>query len=343
MKIRINGELVEEKEGITIKDIFETRGVDESRRVAVELNGEIVPRDRWEETILSAGDTLEIIHFIGGGNGTEQGGRDRYIIRRMKEKLDRLRETTENGKRDSLLGEIGELYYDLLLAEDRTLNIRYYRVIQILERERQHLAREIHDGPAQVLAALVRNLEYCEKLVRDGERTDELKTMLKETRDHIRREIGGLRRMISRLRPPVLDDLGLKEAIESLASRMARETGREVRTKGPDTWPHFSPDDELNIYRILQESLSNIWKHSDTRTVEVRFIDEGSEWRWEVEDFGSRVVNLETAEDASTGAGLGLIHMQERAQLMDARLEFFPKQEGGLLICLRIRKREGTC
>ena len=138
--------------------------------------------------------------------------------------------------------------------------------IQAQEEERYRLAREIHDGPAQILANVALQLEYISKLAtRDPVRVrDELANIQKD----LRLAVGEVRRFMYDLRPPALAQQGVGPAVESHCQRLAERFGLEISVKWESSFSLPSPKD-VAVFRIVQESLQNVVKHAQATRVEV--------------------------------------------------------------------------
>jgi two-component system sensor histidine kinase DegS len=197
--------------------------------------------------------------------------------------------------------------------------LRHYlrQIIRAQEDERGRLARELHDDTAQALVILSHRLDgldaYREQLPEPVmQRLEELL----ELADDILR---GVRRFSRDLRPPVLDDLGLVPALESLTADLQREG---IRTEF-DVLGHkrsLSPEVELTLFRITQEALRNVQKHADASGVWVRVEFEDAGVSITVRDNGKGFRMPEEIGDLAEAGRLGLLGIQERAQLIGGSL-----------------------
>ncbi|MEW5692535.1 MAG: histidine kinase [Candidatus Hydrogenedentota bacterium] len=259
------------------------------------------------------------------------------IIDKILSKLNSLKNIKDNAIKDEILEELEDLFDELIIFEGKT-GASLSKTVDILEKERKRVSHEIHDGPAQVIAAVVRRIEYCESLL-ESETIDKTKIIneLRDIKNDLRREIAELRTLIFSLRPPALDDLGLKSAVSSLVNNLKREREINIEFTGDD-WVQLTKEAELNIYRIIQEALNNIWKYSDTTSVRINFQITEAVYEWIIEDFGTKEIEVEPEEKLIEKGKAGLIHMLERAELMNAELLIQPKKEGGLSIIIRLPK-----
>lgn len=140
------------------------------------------------------------------------------------------------------------------------------RLLQAQDRERQLIGYELHDGLAQYQAGAIMQLETCLHAIdtHAGDGLDAIRRPCEEGLRLVRTAADELRRLIGGLRPRLLDELGLVAAIETLLAEVRRQ-GVEVSFPQPSDLPKISPEIESTLFRIAQESLSNICKHSGTR------------------------------------------------------------------------------
>ncbi len=187
------------------------------------------------------------------------------------------------------------------------------RVIKAQEEERRRVAREMHDGPAQTLANIVLRLEIAEKLLElDPSR---VKSELKDLKNLVRSNLQDIRRIIFDLRPMALDDLGVIPALRKYLDNF-QETYSikcELRVEGREK--RLLPIMEVALFRLIQEGMTNVAKHSssDRVMVSVEFQDEWT--NASVKDFGQGF-DVEHALDSST-EHFGLVGMRERVEMFN--------------------------
>ncbi len=189
--------------------------------------------------------------------------------------------------------------------------------------ERGRWARELHDETLQGLGGL-RVLLSSALRRKDPEHTER---SLREAVGHIEREIENLRAVITELRPAALDELGLKPAIEALVDRHREHSGFEIDSrlelahKQPGI-PRLAAEVETTVYRLLQETLTNVAKHAQARCVRVAVEQTDEELRIEVRDDGTGfAINAQTA-------GFGLAGMRERVSLAGGTLQIASNEQG---------------
>ncbi len=201
-------------------------------------------------------------------------------------------------------------------VDERTAQLQRLlgKVISAQEDERRRVARELHDETGQVLTALGLAL-HAGVAGADPERVRQLQAFVQRMHE-------GLHRIIVNLRPTVLDDLGLAAAIEGLAESQLRRAGLSVRCELSDLedW-RTEPSVEIAVFRIVQEAILNIVRHSAATTVLLQGgVTNGRLWI-ELEDDGRGFDPVAITTDEDTLRGIGLAGMRERAELVGGRLE----------------------
>jgi two-component system, NarL family, sensor histidine kinase DegS len=189
-------------------------------------------------------------------------------------------------------------------------------IFQAVEAERLRIARDLHDGPAQVLADLVLKAEILERI---AQRTPEaLPAELEEFRSLVRNAVGDMRRFMFDLRPDSLDDLGLVATMRRFSSEYQDRTGIvcHFNLSGGDR--RIGPDLEEAIFRIIQEALNNVQKHSEATKVEVTISIQPERIVAKIKDDGE---GFEVNAPPSAGRHLGLLGMKERAEALGGTFE----------------------
>jgi two-component system sensor histidine kinase DegS len=199
-------------------------------------------------------------------------------------------------------------------------NLRsYVRLItRAQEDERKRIARELHDDAAQNLAFLSRQID---SLTTFGERLPEPTVQrLEQLRELTSTTLQGVRRFSQDLRPPALDDLGLLPALEGLTADLLKRIGMETELKVLGDQRRLSAETELVLFRITQEALRNVEKHSGASVVMVTVEFSEARVGITVSDNGIGFHLPETMGNLAHLGKLGLIGMQERAQLLGGTL-----------------------
>ncbi len=200
-------------------------------------------------------------------------------------------------------------------------NIRAYanQVLRAQEEERSRIARELHDEALQDLASLGLELDLLAR--DDGRLPEETLRALGKLRERVSAIMDGIRRFTKDLRPPMLDELGLAEALQWMVDEVnAQQKSLRVSFETSGTPVRLSPDKELLLFRIAQEALSNVRKHSGAAaaTVSLVFAPEGVTLR--VHDNGRGFRVPEVMGGSARMGKLGLIGMHERARLLGGTL-----------------------
>jgi len=199
-------------------------------------------------------------------------------------------------------------------VEQRTSQLQRLlgKIISAQEDERRRVARELHDETSQVLSALGMALHPAGAMTL--ERVNELHALVDRMHD-------GLHRLIVNLRPSVIDDLGLGAAIETLASSQLRRAGLNVRCDlGDLEGRRVDPAIEIAIFRVVQEAILNIVRHSGASTVIIEGgLTSGRLWI-EIEDDGRGFDPGSISPDDRTLRGIGLIGMRERVEMLGGKL-----------------------
>jgi two-component system sensor histidine kinase UhpB len=200
------------------------------------------------------------------------------------------------------------------------------RALVAEEAERRRVAAELHDEIGQRLTALVLQIDRLGRAA-PPELNDEFATTLTATKETLE----GVRGLARRLRPEVLDELGLVPALRNLCDRIEEATGLIVRRTLEPELPALSADAELVIYRVAQEALTNVVRHARAEIADVALAARDGEVQLQVHDDGMGV-GRRTAED-SLG---GIRGMRERALLIGARLEVVPAAAHGTEVRLHV-------
>jgi signal transduction histidine kinase len=199
-----------------------------------------------------------------------------------------------------------------------------------VSRERNRLARELHDTLAHSLTAISVSLETAKAYFDiDPNKTREL---LDKSLDATRTGVDETRRALKALRSNALDDIGLRLAIQRAAESAASRSHLKLTVDLQDPMPSLSPDVEQTIYRVAQESIENIVKHSQAKSFNLRLENDGHLTTLTIEDDG---IGFDPHGKESTGH-FGLVGMRERAELAGGRLKVKSEKGKGTKVLLTI-------
>jgi signal transduction histidine kinase len=199
--------------------------------------------------------------------------------------------------------------------EDRTRLLK--RTNAAIEAERNRIARDLHDGPIQGISATSLSLEAV-KLMMESKQTFEARETLRKVCDELSEEAMNLRRIMSDLRPPVLEERGLIPAVRELCDRWQGELGVRVSVEAGHN-SKVPSDVETLAYRVVQEALANVAKHAEATEVAVRIEASAGTLQVEVRDDGQGFDPENAREFLRTGR-VGLASMRERAELAGGTL-----------------------
>jgi PAS domain S-box-containing protein len=200
---------------------------------------------------------------------------------------------------------------------------------RIKEDERKRIAREIHDELGGVLTGIKAYVSVASSRVGNDAAAAPL---LAEAMAQADTALDTVRRVIADLRPSVLDQLGVWEAIAWQASQIEAQTGVPCHCNLAPDLPPVGPDGGAMLFRIVQEALTNIARHAQATAVEITATRDGSDLLLEVADNGVGIA----FEDLSRQASWGLRGMRERAHYLGGSLHLGNRQTGGTLVSLRL-------
>ena len=214
------------------------------------------------------------------------------------------------------------------LKDKRALSVK---IIEAQEEERKRIAREIHDGPAQAMANVLLKSELCEKLITKD--IEQAKIELKNLKNIVQQSLKEVRKIIYDLRPSALDDLGLIPALSRYIKNFSEETSIFVDFSVLSDYKRLSPEIEITCFRVVQEALTNIKKHSKAKNASVKF------------EFGMRFISIIIKDDGigfdkeNIGQGYGLMGMKERVEILNGKFEISSFKNKGTQIYISIPVR----
>ena len=204
------------------------------------------------------------------------------------------------------------------------------RLVDAQEAERRSLARELHDEVGQALTAVKMSVGVA--LRTPG--TPRARAALEEARGVVETTLQGVRDLSQLLHPSMLDDFGLPETLAAYLGNFSKRTGIRAYISLDGITERLPPDAEVCVYRIVQEALTNVARHSGALTCEVSLRRIGEYIELVVEDSGRGMTLTADAHDARRG--LGLMGMRERAQALDGRFVIGNRPEGGTRILVML-------
>jgi two-component system sensor histidine kinase DegS len=194
------------------------------------------------------------------------------------------------------------------------------RIIEAQEGERQRLARQMHDGPAQSLTNLILQAEIVGKLFdRD---LDQARSELTSLKDAVNATFEKTRGFIFELRPMMLDDLGLLPTLRRYIDDFQEKSGLQVALDVIGEDKRLAPYVEVTIFRIIQELLHNVWQHAHASHVQLNLDLQGAMVGITVEDDGSGFDVDQVMAAAKERKTLGVVTMQRRLEMLGGQIQF---------------------
>jgi two-component system sensor histidine kinase UhpB len=198
------------------------------------------------------------------------------------------------------------------------------RALLVQEGERQRIARELHDEVGQTLTGVMLQVEGLAGMI-----PDELRDQLDELRETARHGTEEVRRIARRLRPEALDDLGLESALAALAAAIGEQAELRIERRLEPALP-LSQEQELVVYRIAQEALTNVARHADATAVQLHLAQTNQHVVLTVRDDGGGL------PPGAFRSSQGIRGMRERAMLIGAQLTIGEPAAGGTEVQLSI-------
>jgi two-component system sensor histidine kinase UhpB len=201
------------------------------------------------------------------------------------------------------------------------------RALRAQEEERGRIARELHDEVGQLLTGVVLQLEALQRMAPEA-----LQQAIGEAQETARAGVEDMREIARGLRPQALDEFGLRSALVSLASQVSDHAGVRVRPQLAERLPALAHEQDLAIYRIAQESLTNVARHAKASHVDLSLVTTRvGDVELRVRDDGCGI-----PRDQANGAGTGVAGMRERALLIGGRLDIRAGEAGGTEVTLTV-------
>jgi two-component system sensor histidine kinase UhpB len=200
------------------------------------------------------------------------------------------------------------------------------RALRAQEAERLRIARGLHDEVGQVLTGVLLELDFLASAAGDDRRRG-----VEDTKQAVRQALEEVRRIARELRPEMLEQLGLTSALTELSRRFAEQTGVPVERRFAQDLPPLSEEAELAIYRVAQESLTNVARHAEASQVDLALDPGVGSVVLRVVDDGRGMV-----ETTATNGHGGLRGMRERALLVHGALAVKRSHDGGVEVRLEV-------
>ena len=298
---------------------------------AASKSGRVIERGR-SERVDSVLDDPEVDHEVMRLFGARTGlwvpliarGRTIGLLAAHDKLLPDARFTDNDLRLAETFGSRASVAVDL---SQRIARDAFRRVVEAQELERRRLARELHDETGQALTSILLGLKSLEEALG----AEEARSAVADLRELVVATLQDVRRLAVELRPKVLDDFGLVPALERLAESFADQTEIDVRFETGLGDQRLAPEVETALYRIVQESLTNVVKHAHASVVSIVLTRKAGAVALVIEDDGRGFDPADTRE-----GGFGLEGMRERIGLLEGRLQVESRAGAGTTIVAEV-------
>jgi len=241
--------------------------------------------------------------------------------------LDRKSVVRDEQGRPERLGGIATDITERKVAE-QALHTLSGRLLRLQDEERRRIARELHDTTSQNLAALGMNLSLLDQALPEG--AERARRLLEDCIALAEASTQEIRTISYLLHPPMLDVLGLPGALREFVEGFARRSGIEVTLDLPEDFGRLPSDLETALFRIAQESLGNIHRHSGSATARLCLRRQTGGLSLEISDAGRGIPpeKLAAISQGSGGLGVGITGMRERLHQLGGQLDIQSSPDG---------------
>ncbi len=255
----------------------------------------------------------------------------------IERRLMKLKGTIE--KAETLVAQINVVIHYLtgdlqniseMVADAKEMQKFGLKIIEAQEEERKRLSREIHDGPAQMMANVMLRSELVERIYAENG-IDEAMKEIRDLRKMVRSSLAEVRRIIYDLRPMALDDLGLVPTISKYLKNFQEHSGLNISFRNIGREIRLPSEMEVAIFRFIQESVQNAYKHAEPSQVTVKIELKPTKAMAIIKDDGKGFDPEEKKEGS-----FGLLGMKERVNMLDGQLTIDSKPDAGTLIMVQI-------
>lgn len=192
------------------------------------------------------------------------------------------------------------------------------RLLKTQDAERRNIARELHDSAGQLVAALGMNLARMAGYAKEN---PSLGKALEDTQSLLQQLNSEIRTTSYLLHPPLLDENGLPHAIRWYMQGLMERSGLKIELSSPENFGRLPADLELAVFRIIQEDLTNIHRHSGSQTANIRLGRENGTLLLEIEDQGKGISAEKLASIRAERAGVGIAGMRERIRHLHGNMD----------------------
>jgi PAS domain S-box-containing protein len=245
-------------------------------------------------------------------------------LRNSEERLRKLSEALDAEVR-ARTKELEERNFDVLRQSEQLRQLSW-RLLRTQDEERRHIARELHDSAGQTLAVLGMNLSTIVKALEL--RAPDIAKSAHETQELAQQLTQEIRTTSYLLHPPLLDENGLPAALSWYVRGLMERSGLEIALSISEGFGRLPSDMELLVFRLVQECLTNIHRHSGSKSAAIEIGRESSRVFVQVRDHGKGISAEKLAEIQSRGSGVGIRGMQERLRQFQGTMKIESTSEG---------------
>ncbi|MFH1790998.1 MAG: sensor histidine kinase [Candidatus Omnitrophota bacterium] len=225
-----------------------------------------------------------------------------------------------------------------IIEDSEAMIKRFYgRILSLHENEKRRISRDLHDETGQIVIALGAKLNLIEKAIRDGN-IDDARALIAENRDMISEIAVRMRAMALNMRPPAMDILGLSATLREYLSEITKSSNIKVEFNENLSGIKMDDDVEITLYRIVQEAMNNVVKHSNAGDVNVDLYHGDRNIKLIVKDNGSGFKITEVINDADPRK-IGLKGIRERAHILGGVFDLKSEPGAGTRVEINIPVR----
>ncbi len=268
-------------------------------------------------------------HIVGASKVARDISRAKQVERALRESEDSLRALSE-GLEIQVRARTQELEQRNaeILQQAEQLRELSNRLLKTQDDEQRHIARELHDSAGQIITALGMNVAGLNRYVGTNPLLFET---LGETQSLVQQLSREIRTTSYLLHPPLLDESGLSEAIRWYMQGLVERSGLAIDLDIPDDFGRLPQDLELAVFRIVQEALTNIHRHSCSKTATIRLSHTGDSVLLEIQDHGQGISPEKLAAIKAQRTGVGIAGMRERVRQCKGKMDIRSDSTGATI------------
>jgi PAS domain S-box-containing protein len=245
-------------------------------------------------------------------------------LRKSEEKLRTLAEELET-QVHSRTRELEQRNAEVLQQSEQLSDLSH-RLLQAQDQERRHIARELHDSAGQIVTVLGMQLARIGDFAK--QHASETKREVEDCQHLVHQLSQEIRTTSYLLYPPLLDEAGLNQALGWYIEGLSQRSGLEVELAIPPGFGRLPRDMELIVYRLVQECLTNIHRHSGSKSAQIRIRREGKKLSLEIQDAGKGIPAEKLSQLQSQGGGVGIRGMRERIRQFSGTMKITSDRSG---------------